>query len=168
MTPTGVEFAEACVKIKNRGYTYQEMDCQSFIEAGLKAIGVRKNWRGSNHMWRDALAWKGTVDEALARFGEIPVGAWLFTIKQDGKEPATYTDGINAAHVGCYTGQGLGSVHSTTGGTQDAPFPSSRWTHVGLCKYLDYENEPLDQMGKIREGLTTIYNLVDDMLRSIS
>lgn len=167
MSATGIEFAKAAIAIAEKGYTYQEMDCQAFVEAALKKVGIRKNWRGSNHMWREALAWKGTVDECLNTYGEIPVGAWLFTLKNDGGEKLRgYTDGLgNAAHVGVYTGEGKGSVHSTGIGTQEAEFPGKRWTHVGLCSLLDYDKDYIPTAHEaIKEGLLQISNIVESML----
>ena len=118
-------------------------------------------------MWREALSWKGTVEECRQAFGEIPVGAWLFTIKDDGGEKLRgYTDGLgNAAHVGVYTGEGKGSVHSTAGGTQEADFPAKRWTHVGLCSLLDYDKEYIPSAHEaVREGLNQIIEIVERLL----
>lgn len=171
MSVTGVEFAQACEKIVDKFYSYKEMDCQAMMEAGLRACGLRMNWRGSNHMWREALSWKGTVNECVKKFGEVPVGAWLFTIKHDGGEVARgYKDNEgNAAHVGCYTGTGKGSVHSTGIGTQEADFPDDkRWTHVGLCSLLDYSRtEPLSNLDKLREGLHSIHDIVEQLLEEL-
>ena len=172
MSATGLEFAIAAVEIAAKGYTYKEMDCQAFVEAALRQVGYKNNWRGSNHMWREALSWKGTVEECVEAFGEVPVGAWLFTIKTDGGEKLRgYNDKEgNASHVGVYTGMGKGSVHSTTGGTQEAAFPDpKRWTHVGLCKLLDYDKEyiPTPQE-KIVTGLHQIMNIVEGLLDGIT
>lgn len=171
MKPSGAEFAAQAVRIAAQGYSYQDMDCQAFVEAALKAVGIRKNWRGSNHMWREALSWRGTVEECIARFGEVPVGAWLFTIKNDGGEKARgYNDGKgNAAHVGVYSGQGRGSVHSTTGGTQEAAFPDAkRWTHVGLCSLLDYTtDETPDNLTLVRQGLNDMHNIIEGLLEAL-
>lgn len=171
MKPTGIEFAEACIAIKDRYYKYSEMDCQGFMERGLMKLGVNDKWRGSNHMWREALSWKGTVEECIAKYGEIPVGAWLFTVKFDGGERKRgYNDSEgNASHVGCYTGQGKGAVHSSisSGGTTEISFPHKLWTHVGLCKCLDYNNEPADTTTQIRAGLSQIHNIVESLMEAI-
>ncbi len=168
---SGLEFAQAAIKVAAHGYSYKEMDCQGFVEAALKKCGAYKNWRGSNHMWREALSWRGTVDECMQKYGEIPVGAWLFTIKQDGGEKARgYNDSQgNAAHVGVYTGQGKGAVHSSTGGTQECDFPDpKRWTHVGLCSLIDYSMEHIPSTtDKIRDGLNQISNIVEMMLSEL-
>lgn len=126
------------------GIPYSRLDCQAFIERVLKDCGLSRNWKGSNHMWRKALKWKGTYEEALSTFGKIPAGAWLFTIKNDGGEKARgYNDNLgNASHVGIYVGScgKMESIHSTTGGVQWGKCPAPRWTHVGLAIDIDYAN----------------------------
>lgn len=172
MKPTGAEFAQAAMQIAAKGYSYKDMDCQAFMEAALKKVGIYKNWRGSNHMWREALSWHGSVEECMQKYGEIPIGAWIFTVKNDGGEKSRgYNDSMgNAAHVGCYTGQGKGAVHSTTGGTQECAFPDAkRWTHVGLCSLLDYSTEYVPTVGEsIKAGLHQISNIVEALLRELS
>lgn len=137
------DFARQAGSSAYNGIGYDVLDCQAFVEKVLKDCGYSYNWRGSNDMWRNALDWSGTYDEAVKKFGEIPPGAWLFTIKKDGKEDKSrYKDGINAAHVGIYLGSGK-ARHSTTGGVQYCAVPAGRWTHVGLAKIIDY-NAPDD------------------------
>ncbi len=132
---------------KYLGRPYSEMDCQGFVERMLEDVGIFRNWRGSNHMWRDALIWKGTPEECIRTFGKIPVGAWLFVLKDDGDEVAGgYKDGLgNASHVGVYTGTGKGAINSssTKGKVAESAFSGKSikggWNRVGLCKLLDYE-----------------------------
>lgn len=90
---------------KYLGVPYSKLDCQAFVEACLKDIGISKNLPGSN-AWYRTMTWVGTPEECAASFGSIPVGAFLFILKQDGKEPEKYkSDGIgNASHIGIYTG----------------------------------------------------------------
>lgn len=165
---TGAELAKVAQEQLGKGYTYEDMDCQGFVEFCLRKLGIRKNWKGSNHMWREALSWKGTVSECIARYGSVPAGAWLFTIKQDGGEKARgYNDAEgNAAHVGIYTGMGKGSVHSSTGGVQEGDFPAKRWTHVGLPSCLDYGTSapPSDHMSRIRAGLLELLDIVESAI----
>jgi len=59
-----------------------EMDCQGFVEAVLVLVGVKKDWTGSNAIWRN-LAWKGTPEECKAKYGKIPAGALLFIWTDD-------------------------------------------------------------------------------------
>ena len=117
------------------GIPYEELDCQAFVERVLKDCGEKHDWRGSNHMWRDALSEKHKITNEMA----IPAGAWLFTIKQDGGEKERgYNDSEgNASHVGIYLGLSR-VIHSTTGGVQWDDISRPRWTHYGLCKFIDY------------------------------
>lgn len=118
------------------GIPYTSLDCQAFIEFCLKKYaGISKNWRGSNDMWRSA------VHDKSDNFDNIDVGEWVFTIKHDGKEPKRYTDGVNAAHVGIYIGNGE-VIHSTTGGVQmDKITNRRRWTHHAKADCLYYASE---------------------------
>lgn len=155
-----IRFAEQAYSYRDSNIPYSRLDCQAFIEQVLKDCGIDYNWRGSNDMWRNAGSWKGTIEECEKQFGSIPMGVWLFTIKHDGKEDKTrYKDGINAAHVGIYTGLGQGAMHSTTGGVQQCKFPDKkRWTHCLLCKYIDYNAK--DEKAKIREAIEILQSLL--------
>jgi hypothetical protein len=86
-------------------------------------------------MWRDALSVKAKITNEMA----VPPGAWLFTIKQDGGEKERgYNDAEgNASHVGIYLGLSR-VIHSTKGGVQFSNFSEPRWTHYGLCRFIDY------------------------------
>lgn len=140
---TGEGFARVAWSYRTLKIPYSKLDCQAFVERVLSDCGITKNWRGSNHMWRTALSWRGTIDEARQKFGEVPVGAWLFTVKHDGGEKLRgYNDNDgNAVHVGIYCGADLGTMHSTTGGVQSGPWPDpKRWTHCGLCSLIKYNN----------------------------
>lgn len=143
---TSEQFAQAAQELAGQGITYQEMDCQEFMEHCLRQIGINANWKGSNHMFRD-MAWVGTPEECKERYGSVPVGAWLFIWEDDGGEISRgYTDGLgNASHVGAYTGQGKGAVHSSSsrGCVCESKFEGKTirnggWNRVGLCKLLDY------------------------------
>lgn len=129
--------AEVALRGERIGTPYSTLDCQALVEQLLTDAGVRHpNWRGSNHMWREALSVKGVLDKSR----NILPGTWLFTVKEDGGEIARgYHDNEgNAAHVGMYLSDGK-VIHSTTGGVQWDNINSRRWTHYGLCKLLDYE-----------------------------
>lgn len=92
---------------------YADVDCQAFCELVLKDCGVRMpsgavwNWKGSNDMARNAVAWIGTKEECIKTFGEIPVGAWAFMWDNTGNEKKRgYYDGKgNYSHIGIYIGQ---------------------------------------------------------------
>lgn len=128
------------------GTSYAAMDCQAFVEQMLRDVGVNHNWSGSNAMYRD-MAWVGTPEECRDKFGCIPVGAWLYILSDNGREPAKYKgDGLgNASHVGVYTAEGKGAIHSSSsrGCVAESAFsgktiPNGGWNRVGLCKLLDY------------------------------
>ena len=105
-------FVEQARSHKYDNIKYDDLDCQGFVEQVLKDCGVRKqdgscyNWRGVNSMWRNAFTWKGTVEEAIKKFGDIPLGSWVIMWADDGGEKERgYFDGLgNAKHVGIYTG----------------------------------------------------------------
>ena len=119
---TGQEFATQAQSEKYTGIPYSRLDCQAFVEQVLKDCGVRDadgkpyNWKGSNHMWRDALCWKGTLDECRQLYGDIPLGAWVFIVRDDGGEVARgYHDNEgNATHVGIYCRRGSEPVRDST------------------------------------------------------
>lgn len=128
------------------GTPYKEMDCQAFVEAMLREVGVKKNYSGSNDMYRDCY-WVGTPEEARKRFGSVPVGALLFIWNDKGGERARgYFDGLgDAEHVGVKTGTGLGAIHSSStrkcvaeSEFHDKTIPNGGWNRVGLFNPLDY------------------------------
>lgn len=159
-------FAEQAKSSAYDGIPYSELDCQAFVEKVLgdcgckKSNGARYNWTGSNKMWRVALNWKGTLAQARAQWGDIPVGAWVFTVKYDGGEKERgYNDNEgNAKHVGIYIGDGR-VRHSSTGGVQYAKIDEARWTHCGLCKYLDYGDAPVD------DKISSVIALLEEALK---
>lgn len=168
------DFCAAALNPELLGIPYSKYDCQAFVEKVLRDCGVRRDWRGSNHMWREALSWRGTVSECLETFGEIPQGACLFTVKNDGGERSRgYKDGDgNAAHIGIYTGANGGARHSTKpGGVQDCKAPDrNRWTHVGFLKdvnfspYLETLEPQLARIAdRIRKCISELGKIIDDM-----
>lgn len=131
-------WASLCAQTKLVGTPYSKLDCQAFVEQLLTDAGIKHpNWRGSNHMWRDALSSKW---EIIGDRDTLQPGVWVFTIKRDGGEVARgYKDNEgNAAHVGVYVGGGR-VLHSTTGGVQWDDITSKRWTHAGKCRLLEYD-----------------------------
>lgn len=142
--PLATEFAQ-------KGFSYidtpySKLDCQALVEAMLQDVGIRKNWDGSNAMYRD-MAWVGTPEECKKKFGCVPVGAWIFILLNDGGEPAKYRkDGIgNADHVGVKVGSGKGVIHSSYTNKEvcestfkDKTIPNGGWNRVGLSRLLDY------------------------------
>ena len=79
---------------RNGGYIgipYKTLDCQAFVEKVLKDCGYTHNWRGSNHMWRDALKWKGTRQEYKETYGtDIIPGVWVFGWRDDAGDGKTH------------------------------------------------------------------------------
>lgn len=162
-----IRFANVAFDYRDSGIPYSKLDCQAFVERVLSDCGVSKNWKGSNDMWRNALSWKGTPDECIERWGEIPAGAWLFTLAFDGGEVQRgYHDNEgNAKHVGIYTGLGLGAMHSTAGGVQECKYPDSkRWNRVGLCKYIDYGESAGAVMQELCKVAKCLANATQDLL----
>lgn len=148
---SGEDLAKQAVTGNYVGIPYSRLDCQGFVEEVLKDCGVRKpdgtpyNWRGSNSMWRNYIKWKGTIQECLDKFGEIPLGAFLFLLKWDGGEQERgYHDGEgNASHVGLYTGTSPLPCMDSQGNRGVDYCKLSVFTHVGLMDMVDYYNEPL-------------------------
>ena len=147
---SGTDLAEQAVTGDYVGIPYSKLDCQGFVEEVLKDCGVRKpdgtvyNWRGSNSMWRNYIKWKGTIEECLKKFGEIPLGAFLFLLKWDGGEQEKgYHDGEgNASHVGLYTGTSPLPCMDSQGNRGVDYCKLNVFTHVGLMDMIDYYNEP--------------------------
>ena len=176
--PNANDLAKAGCKYLGR--SYQEMDCQKFVEKCLSDIGAGKDLSGSN-AWYRAMTWKGTPEECRASFGEIPNGAFLFILENNGKEPEKYRhDGIgNASHIGLKTGMsgsemvrlaeeagdtnarkynfGSGAIHSSqsrgavcTSNFKDKTIRGG-WNRIGLWDRIDY-GEAIN--AKLRSGHT--------------
>ena len=140
------------------GRSYDEMDCQEFIERCLETLGLRMDLKGSNAWWRE-MTWTGTPEECVRIFGSVPKGAFLFILKDDGGEVKRgYTDGKgNASHIGMKTGRGSGAIHSsaTRGCVAESEFHdrtirNGGWNRVGLWDRIDYGktiNWLLDHIG---------------------
>ena len=131
------------------GMSLAGMDCQGLCEYLLIACGVPKkecNLSGSNAHWR-ACVWRGTPEECAARFGRVPVGAWVFIVsEEDGGAPAKYRgDGFgDAYHMGVYLGNGVALHASASRGCvaesvfQERTVPGGGWNRVGLPPWVDY------------------------------
>ena len=128
------------------GRSYDEMDCQRFIEKCLESLGLHMDLKGSNAWWRE-MTWTGAPEECVKIFGSVPKGAFLFIWAMDGGEVKRgYTDGRgNASHIGMKTGRGPGAIHSSsTRGCvavsefHDRTIPNGGWNRVGLWDRIDY------------------------------
>ena len=165
---TGNRFAQQARNGNYIGIAYSKLDCQAFVERVLKDCGISYNWRGSNHMWREALSEK----HEKTNIEEIPAGAWLFTVRNDGGERNRgYNDNEgNAKHVGIYLGDG-DVIHSTSpNGVQWDSVFSERWTHWGKCRFIDYsesqeQNNKPENLIDILEMLET--TTIKDLLQAV-
>ena len=157
-TVQGTAYATQAMSEKYTNVPYSKLDCQAFVEEVLKDCGVRKpdgtvyNWRGSNHMWRDALSWKGTIEECRTVFGEIPVGSWVFIVKNDGgeKDRGYHDNEGNASHVGIYCRHSYEQVRDSTKTSyrNGVGYRELKgFTHVGLPNMILYKEEtsPADE-----------------------
>ena len=146
-TVQGNTYATQAMSERYTGISYSRLDCQGFVEEVLKDCGVRKsdgtayNWKGSNSMWRNALKWKGTIQECMTEFGCIPLGSWVFIVKHDGGEKDRgYNDNEgNASHVGIYCNDSNEPVRDSTKTSKRDGVGYRKldgFTHVGLPKML--------------------------------
>lgn len=170
---TGKEYATQARSKQYDNIPYSKMDCQMFVEEVLADCGVRNsdgkryNWKGSNDMWRNALKWKGTIQDALDKFGHIPDGAWLFIVKNDGGETERgYHDGQgNATHVAIYCDPDSStpvrdSTRSTKTKRDGVGYRSiNAFTHVGLPTVIDYSQKGNDIASILSEMTACIERL---------
>ena len=172
------KFAEQARSEKYSNIKYEQDDCHGFVEKVLYDSGCRKpdghayNWKGSNSMWRNALSWKGTPEECRNKYGEIPLGAWVFIVKFDGGEKDRgYNDSEgNAVHVGIYVGNDE-TRDSTRNSKRDGVGyrPLKDWNRVGLCKYLDYSvNNKDNNIERSKEIINYFRSLLDELERMIT
>lgn len=152
---TGLFFAAQAMSDRYTGIKYDSLDCQAFVERVLRDCGIRKpdgsiyNWKGSNSMWRNIPGWRGTIAECRTQYGEIPLGAWVFIIKNDGGEvDRGYNDGKgNASHVGIYCNTGSEPIRDSTRSSKRNGVgyrTLSSFTHVLLPSYINYANQEDD------------------------
>ena len=153
---------------RNGGYIgtpYSTLDCQAFVERVLKDCGYSYNWRGSNHMWRAALTWRGTRDEYKQAFDhDIVPGVWVFGWKNDGGEVSRgYKDSEgNAYHVGIYIGNGE-VIHSTTGGVQISPMDDRRFNRIGLAKVIDYSKDAFaEKLAELEKRIKRLEDMTNE------
>ena len=177
---TGEQYAAQAKSKKYDNIKYSDYDCQAFCELVLKDLGVRTssgrayNWRGSNDMFRNAVSWRGTIEECKAAFGCIPVGCWVFAVSHDGGEVGRgYNDDLgNAYHVGIYTGNNQ-TRDSTKGSKRDGVGyrPIKDWNYIGLAKCLDFPcishniKVEVSDLKSLESALETILNKVRGWLK---
>ena len=137
---------------KYLGRSYQEMDCQAFVEKCMADVGYRRDLGGSNSWYRECRShgWVGSPEECVKEFGSVPKGALLFILEPVGpKTPAKFRDdGVgDATHMGIVTGRGDGAIHSSgfrgcvaTSKFKGKTIPNGGWNRVGLLPVFDYGN----------------------------
>lgn len=175
---TGKKFAEQARSAKYDNIKYSQADCQGFVEKVLYDSGCRKpdgsayNWKGSNSMWRNALSWKGTEEECIKKFGCVPLGAWVFIVKNDGgeKEKGYHDSEGNAVHVGIYVGNDETRDSTRTSKRDGVGYrPLKDWNRVGLCKYLDYSvNNKDNKVERSKEIIDYFRALLDELERMLN
>ena len=167
------QFNEQAKSSKYNNLSYSQCDCQGFVEKVLYDSGCRKpdgaayNWKGSNSMWRNALSWKGTVQECINLYGVIPDGAWAFIVTHDGGEKDRgYNDNEgNAKHVGIYVGNNTVRDSTKTSKRDGVGYRSmDGFNMVGLCKYLDYT---MDNNDNNSDDIISIINHIRSELDQI-
>lgn len=183
---TGIDFAENALLPKWDKYTYNQLDCQGFVEEVLKDIGVRKsngsvyNWRGSNSMYRHYYSWRGTIEECRKKFGTIPVGAFVYMWKPDGADLVGYDDDLgNFTHVAIYCGNDTvrDSTRSTKTGRDGVGTRTlSGFSHVSLFSELDYFSDnsynkiglegAMDIVAEIRSKLGELEGMLNGLFNS--
>ena len=156
MKPTSTDVAAAAVQVAHVGYTYDEMDCQAFVEHCARQAGGAMDYLGTNDMARRA-AWLGTLAQARAQGRLVPGAGLLIREETEANLPARYAgDGLgDFSHVGLYVGEGAlcdtdknGSarscdvVHSSaTMGRVAGSTLANGWTHVLWFAEIDYGND---------------------------
>lgn len=153
MKPTGKSVAAAAVQAVGVGYTYDEMDCQAFVEHCVRQAGGSMDYSGSNDMARNA-AWLGTLENAKAAGKLVPGAGMLIHDDTEANLPAKYRgDGLgDFSHVGLYVGEdaltdtdkngqkrSCDVVHSSSSmGRVAGSTLKNGWTHVMWFAEIDY------------------------------
>ena len=156
MKPTGKSVAAAAMQAVSVGYTYDEMDCQAFVEHCVRQAGGSMDYSGSNDMARNAV-WLGTLENAKAAGRLVPGAGMLIHEDTEANLPAKYRgDGLgDFSHVGLYVGEdaltdtdkngqkrSCDVVHSSaTMGRVAGSTLQNGWTHVMWFTEIDYGNE---------------------------
>lgn len=132
------------------GRSYDDMDCQEFVERCMAACGLKMDLGGSNSWYREIKknGWVGTPEECVQLFGYVPKGAILFIWEPvSASTPEKFRkDGIgDLTHMGIKTGRGDGAIHSShskggvvTSKFQDKTIRNGGWNRVGLYIKFDY------------------------------
>lgn len=153
MKPRAVQLARAAVQAVGVGYTYDELDCQAFVEHCARQAGGAMDYLGTNDMARRA-AWLGTLSQAQAEGRLVPGAGLLIREETEENLPARYAgDGLgDFSHAGLYVGpdaltdtdktgrmRSCDAVHSSaTMGRVAGSTLQNGWTHVLWFPEIDY------------------------------
>lgn len=154
MKPKGMNVAARAMAALNEGITYDQMDCQEFVEYCVRECGGELDSRGSNDMVRNHCAWLGTLENAMAE-GKLVKGAGLLIWREENEKlPDKYRgDGFgDFYHVAFYVGEKAlydqdkngksrlcNAVHSSeTMGRVAGTTTANGYTHVMLFDCIDY------------------------------
>lgn len=153
MKPRAVQLARAAVQAVGVGYTYDELDCQAFIEHCARQAGGAMDYLGTNDMARRA-AWLGTLSQAQAEGRLVPGAGLLIREETEANLPARYASGGlgDFSHAGLYVGpdaltdtdktgrmRSCDAVHSSaTRGRVAGSTLQNGWTHVLWFPEIDY------------------------------
>lgn len=153
MKPRAVQLARAAVQAVGVGYTYDEMDCQAFIEHCARQAGGAMDYLGTNDMARRA-AWLGTLSQAQAEGRLVPGAGLLIREETEANLPARYASGGlgDFSHAGLYVGpdaltdtdktgrmRSCDAVHSSaTMGRVAGSTLQNGWTHAIWFPEIDY------------------------------
>lgn len=133
----------AAAKAVSGTISYQQQDCQAFVEGCIRDCGGRMNYSGSNDMYRHTAP---VCDIVSGRpLGTLLPGDLLFIHAFDGGEPAKYRGdgGGNASHVGLYCGlPGCEVAHSSASRGRVCPSTlKNGWTHARRAGEIGYETQ---------------------------
>ena len=153
MKPRAVQLARAAVQAVGVGYTYDELDCQAFIEHCARQAGGAMDYLGTNDMARRA-AWLGTLSQAQAEGRLVPGAGLLIREETEANLPARYASGGlgDFSHAGLYVGpdaltdtdktgrmRSCDAVHSSaTMGRVAGSTLQNGWTHAIWFPEIDY------------------------------
>ena len=153
MKPTANQLARAATAAAHVGYTYDEMDCQAFVEHCARQAGGAMDYLGTNDMARRA-AWLGTLSQAQAEGRLVPGAGLLIREETEENLPARYASGGlgDFSHAGLYVGpdaltdtdktgrmRSCDAVHSSaTMGRVAGSTLQNGWTHVLWFPEIDY------------------------------
>ena len=145
------------------GIPHSKVDCQAAVEKALKLVGVNVNYRGSNHMWRDMVTDRWTIDAYKgAHDGLLTPGLICFHLKNDGSEVARgYHDNMGAAvHVGIILDTDT-VFHSGANGTEIRPLAGTTFNRVAFCKHINYID--VESNSTLRARLDSIIATLDTL-----